>query len=92
MALNPHSEKPDLALPEDYKHDHPNEHPEEWGWHGEWGRAARIGGWVSAILLLLMATSTHYNAQGTLFLGIIAGMLVVVLFWDARRRKNSWRQ
>ena len=26
MALNPHSEQPDLSLPEDYKHDHPDEH------------------------------------------------------------------
>ncbi|MDQ2797279.1 MAG: DUF2631 domain-containing protein [Actinomycetota bacterium] len=92
MALNPHSEQPDLALPEDYKHDHPNEHPEDWGWHGEWGRASRIGGWVSAILLMLMATSTHYNGQGTLFLSIIAALLIIVLVRDRQRRKNSWRQ
>ena len=92
MALNPHSEKPDLTLPDDYKHDHPNEHPEDWGWHGEWGRAARVGGWVVAVILLLMMLPSHYNKQGTLFLGLGAGLLVVMLLWDRQRRKNSWRQ
>lgn len=92
MALNPHSEQPDLTLPEDYQHDHPNEHPEDWGWHGEWGGAARGGGWVMAIILMLMATSTHYNGQGTLFLAIFAGSIVVILLWDRQRRRNSWRQ
>lgn len=92
MALKPGSEQPDLTLPDDYKHDHPSEHPEDWGWHGEWGRAARGGGWVVAILLVLMMTSTHYNGQGTLFLGIGAAILVVMLIWDRHRRKNAWRE
>ena len=34
VALNAHSEKPDLNVPEDYKADHPDEHPTDWGWHG----------------------------------------------------------
>jgi hypothetical protein len=92
VALNAHSEKPDLSLPDDYKHDHPDEHPTDWGWHGEWGRAARIGGWVTALLLLVMMTATHYNRQGALFLGLGAGFLVVTLIWDRQRRKNAWRQ
>jgi uncharacterized membrane protein len=92
VALNPHSEKPDLTLPEDYKHDHPNEHPEDWGWHGEWGRAARIGGWVVVIVLLLMMTATHYNLQGALFLGLTALGIAAGLVWDHQRRKNAWRQ
>ena len=91
MALNPHSEKPDLALPEDYQHDHPDEHPSDWGWHGEWGRAARVGGWIVAIILLLMMTATHYNLMGHLFLGISAALIVVVLLWDRQRRRTSWR-
>jgi hypothetical protein len=24
-----------------------NEHPSDWGWHGEWGRTARVAGWAS---------------------------------------------
>jgi hypothetical protein len=92
VALDPHSEPPDLSLPEDYKVDHPDEHPTDWGWHGEWGRAGRIAGWVVAAILLLMTTATHYNGMGTLWLGLIAGGMVVVLIADIQRRKNAWRQ
>jgi hypothetical protein len=92
VALKPGSEKADLTLPEDYQHDHPTEHPEDWGWHGEWGRASRVGGWVVIVILLVMMTSTHYNLQGALFLGLMAIGLFVVLLWDRNRRKNSWRQ
>ena len=81
MPLDPHSETPDLTLPDDYKHDHPTEHPEDWGWHGEWGKTSRIGGWIVAIILVVMMTATHYNRQGTLFLGLSAGLLVLALLW-----------
>lgn len=92
MALNPDSEPKDLASPQDYRHDHPDEHPEQWGWHGEWGKTARVGGFVTAAILLLMMTATHYNAMGILFLGLSAAAIVLVLIWDGRRRKNSWRR
>ena len=92
MPLDPHSEPKDLALPDDYKRDHPDEHPEDWGWHGEWGGTARIGGWIVAAILLVMITTTHYNGQGTLWLSIIAGAIIVIQLWDRHRRKNSWRQ
>jgi hypothetical protein len=92
VALNADSEQADLSLPDDYKHDHPDEHPTDWGWHGEWGRAARVGGWVVAAILLVMITTTHYNGQGTFFLCLMAGILIVSLIWDRQRRKNAWRQ
>lgn len=92
MALNPHSEEPDLGSPPDYAVDHPNEHPEDWGWHGEWGRVARIAGWVVAILMLVMLTATHYNESGTPWLLGIALGLIVMLIWDHQRRKNAWRK
>jgi uncharacterized protein DUF2631 len=91
VALNANSEQPDLSLPDDYKAHHPDEHPTDWGWHGEWGRAARVGGWIVVAILLLMITATHYNAQGTLFLSLVAAGLVVMLIWDRQRRKNAWR-
>ena len=91
MALNADSEQPDLSLPADYQHDHPDEHPTDWGWHGEWGRAARIAGWVVAAILLVMITATHYNAQGTFFLSLFAAGIVLALLWDRQRRKNAWR-
>lgn len=92
MALNPHSEQPDLSLPDDYKADHPDEHPEDWGWHGEWGRTSRIAGWVCVVLLVLMTTSTHYNNSGTMWLLAFAGILVVGLLWDMQRNKKAYRR
>jgi hypothetical protein len=92
VPLDPHSEQPDLSLPPDYHHDHPNEHPTDWGWHGEWGRAARITGWVVALILIVMATATHYNHSGTFWLFAFAAALIVMLIWDIQRRKNAWRQ
>jgi hypothetical protein len=92
VALNAHSEQPDLSLPEDYKHDHPEEHPTDWGWHGEWGRAARVGGWLVAIVLLLMITATHYNHSGSGWLIAFTAGLIVTLVWDVQRRKHSWRK
>ena len=92
MALNPHSEQPDTGAPPEYAAHHPEEHPEQWGWHGEWGRAARIGGYVVAAILLVMLTATHYNHSGSLWLALFTAGLIVVLIWDGIRRKNSWRK
>jgi len=92
VALKPGSEAKDLASPEDYRVDHPREHPEMWGWHGEWGKSARGGGFVVAAILLLMITATHYNGMGTLWLCIFAAAIVVIMFWDHHRRKNAWRK
>ena len=92
MALDPHSEKPNLGAPEDYAAHHLDEHPEDWGWHGEWGRTARIAGWFVAILLVVMLTATHYNYSGSLWLLLSAVGLIVVLLWDVQRRKNAWRK
>ena len=92
MALNPHSEQPDLGAPEDYAAHHPSEHPEDWGWHGEWGRASRVAGWIVAAFLLLMITSTHYNFAGAIWLIGIAAAIVVMEIWDIQRRKRAWRK
>ncbi len=92
MALNPHSEKPDTGAPEDYTAHHPEEHPSDWGWHGEWGHAARIAGWVVFALMLILLTATHYNHAGATWLVLIAAALLVVQLWDIQRRKNAWRK
>jgi hypothetical protein len=92
VALGAHSERPDLNVPEDYKHDHPQEHPSDWGWHGEWGRTARAGGWIVLLILLVMLTATHYNHSGSFWLILSAAALFVVLVWDRYRRKFSWRK
>jgi len=92
VALNPHSERPELGAPADYAAHHPEEQPEDWGWHGEWGGAARKAGYVVAVILLVMLTATHYNHSGSLWLLISTVALIIVLIWDGLRRKNSWRQ
>jgi Protein of unknown function (DUF2631) len=92
VALQPGSEKPNTGAPEDYAEHHPTEHPSDWGWHGEWGRVARIAGWVVVAILVVMITATHYNGTGTLSLIAIAALLVIVLIWDIVRRRTSWRQ
>jgi hypothetical protein len=92
VALDPHSEPPDLNVPDDYRADHPHEHPTDWGWHGEWGRTGRVLGWLAAIFLVLMTTSTHYNESGTAWLLIFAAGIVVVLLWERHGRKNAWRR
>jgi Protein of unknown function (DUF2631) len=92
VALKPGSEPPDTGEPEDYAAHHPAEHPRQWGWHGEWGRTARVTGWIIVAILLVMITATHYNGTGTLSLIIFAAGLVLVLLWDIQRRRTSWRQ
>ncbi|HEY8826614.1 MAG TPA: DUF2631 domain-containing protein, partial [Jatrophihabitantaceae bacterium] len=64
-------EPPDLGSPEDYAAHHPQEHPTDWGWHGEWGRVGRRGAWGATIVLLLMITTTHYNASGAAWLILV---------------------
>lgn len=91
MALGSDSEQTDLSLPKDYQADHPSEHPTDWGWHGEWGRAARIAGWVVAAILLVMITATHYNESGTAWLVFFAACIVVALLIDMHARKRRWR-
>jgi Protein of unknown function (DUF2631) len=92
VALHPGSEYASEGEPEDYAEHHPTEHPSEWGWHGEWGRTARIAGWVVVVILVVMITATHYNGTGTLSLIAFAAALVIALVWDINRRRTSWRQ
>jgi len=92
VALQPGSEKPNIGAPDDYTADHPAEHPSDWGWHGEWGRWARISGWFVVFLLLLSTTATHYNGAGALALIATAVGLAIMLVWDINRRRTSWRQ
>ena len=91
MALRPDSEKPDLSVPDDYKHDHPEEHPKMWGWHGEWGRSSRVGGFIVMAILLLMITATQYNFAGATWLIGFAVAIVILMIWDHHRRKRIYR-
>ncbi|SOD74178.1 uncharacterized protein DUF2631 [Jatrophihabitans sp. GAS493] len=92
MPLKPGSEPANVGSPEDYSADHPAEHPSDWGWHGEWGVWRQIGGWISALILVLMTTATHYNAAGEIALLSTAALLVVGLIWDIQRQRTAWRR
>jgi hypothetical protein len=92
MPLGAHSERPDLNVPADYHSHHPEEHTTDWGWHGEWGRAARVGGWLVVLILVITMTATHYNLSGQFWLGAFALSLIATLVWDRNRRKTLWRK
>jgi Protein of unknown function (DUF2631) len=70
---------------------HRHEQPEDWGWHGEFGKWARVGGWVSAALLVGLNFTTRYSRVEVIWLDGFAALLVLMLGLDWYRRKNAWR-
>jgi Protein of unknown function (DUF2631) len=92
VALEPRKPGTAPGPSEEHQHEHPEDSPETWGWHGQWGRTARIAGIVVCIILLLMITTTHYNEQGTMWLCIFTGLILLSLLYDRQRRKFIWRK
>jgi hypothetical protein len=73
---------------------HPIEHeqPEDWGWHGETGKFGRAGAWFAVLILLsYLVGRNHEGHVEDLWIGGIALVMVLILLWDIRRRKNLWR-
>ena len=72
---------------------HPVEHerPEEWGWHAETGKKGRIGAWIAVLVLLSYLFGNHEGMMEDLWIAGIALVMVIILLWDIRRRKNAWR-
>jgi hypothetical protein len=70
---------------------HRHERPEDWGWHGEFGRWARVAGWLCVALIILLNFTWHYSRVESIWLDGIAALLVVLLIRDWYRRKNAWR-
>ena len=58
--------------------DQPIEHerPEDWGWHGETGKAGRIGAWFAVAALLTYLLGNHEGRMEDLWL--IGSALVMV--------------
>ncbi len=69
-----------------------HEKPEDWGWHADFSKLARIGGVISILVLLIGLTSTHYNNAGTAGILLCIGLLVVGLIADSHYRKHSFRR
>jgi hypothetical protein len=70
---------------------HRHERPEDWGWHREMGRGARLGGIVCALLLLSLVFASHGSTWELIWSGGFAASIIIVLLWDRHRRKNAWR-
>ncbi|WP_369141221.1 DUF2631 domain-containing protein [Modestobacter versicolor] len=68
-----------------------HERPEDWGWHGEAGKAGRITGYVMIVALLVMLFGNHEGRIEDLWLVGTALIVLISLIWDSRRRKNAWR-
>ncbi len=64
----------------------------EWGWHGTFPRASRIGGWAIAAILLIMLIGNHRGHVEDLWLIGLAALVVIALVWDAVRRRTAWRR
>jgi hypothetical protein len=73
---------------------HPVEHerPEDWGWHGETGKFGRAGAWFAILILLsyLVGRNHEGRVEDLWIIGIVV-VMVLILLWDIRRRKNAWR-
>ena len=69
-----------------------HERPEDWGWHGETGKLGRAGAWFAVIVLLLYTVGRNHEGHvEDLWIFGIAFVMVLILLWDIRRRKNAWR-
>ncbi|HEY3262041.1 MAG TPA: DUF2631 domain-containing protein [Pseudonocardiaceae bacterium] len=73
-------------------HDPRAEPSAEWGWHGTFPRASRIGGWAIAAILLLMLIGNHRGRVEELWLIGLAAVVVGALVWDQMQRRTSWRR
>lgn len=63
-----------------------------WGWHGSFPRSARVGGWATAAVLLLMLIGNHRGRVEDLWLIGLAAVVVGMLVVDLMRSRTSWRR
>jgi hypothetical protein len=69
-----------------------HERPEDWGWHHAMGKGGRIALLIPILSLLVMLFGNHEGKVEDIYLVGIAAIMVGVLLWDVRRRKNAWRK
>ena len=68
-----------------------HERPEDWGWHHAMGKYGRIALILPIAFLIGMIWGNHQGKVEDIYLIGFAVGIVVILLWDARRRKNAWR-
>jgi len=64
----------------------------EWGWHGTFPRASRIGGWAFVAIFLVMLVGNHEGRVEDLWLVGLALLTAGFLVYDQMRRRTSWRR
>jgi hypothetical protein len=69
-----------------------HERPEEWGWHHEMGKYGRLALVLPVAFLIAMLFGNHDGDVENIWLIGTAALIVVIMIWDARRRKNAWRR
>jgi hypothetical protein len=68
-----------------------HEHPEDWGWHGETGKWGRVGSIVATLFIFAYLFGNHKGRVEDIWLVALGIVMIGVLIWDWRRRKNAWR-
>lgn len=92
-ARSAHQDTEDTGHTSEHGSDEPrHERPEDWGWHAEMGRLARVAGVLIAAALVLMMFSNHERHLEDIWLVGIAAWILLTLAWDRQRRKNAWRE
>ena len=72
-------------------HDAGDDDPSLWGWHHTFGKGARAGGWIVAVILLLMCIGNHEGHVEDLWMFVVAGIMIAALIYDMVRRRKAWR-
>lgn len=80
---------------DDHAHTHrdPMAEPSvDWGWHGTFPKASRIGGWAFVAIFLVMLIGNHEGHVEDLWLIGLALLTTVVMVRDLLKRRASWRR
>lgn len=75
-------------------HDPAREPSADWGWHGEFPRAGRLAGWLTAIALFAMLIGNHQGRVEDAYLIGLGTLLVVILLASHRKAykaRRRWR-
>ncbi|MGH3821932.1 MAG: DUF2631 domain-containing protein [Pseudonocardiaceae bacterium] len=76
------------------EHDPDREPSADWGWHGEFPRAGRIAGWLTALALFAMLIGNHLGRVEDAYLialGTILVMMLLVSHLRAYKARRRWR-
>jgi hypothetical protein len=76
------------------EHDPDREPSADWGWHGEFPRAGKIAGWLTAFALFAMLIGNHLGHTEDAYLiglGTLLVMMLIASHLKTYREKRRWR-